>query len=228
MSRPTVPHRAVFSLDLVVLLRLSWLDIFKPDSELQCPCRQGAADVFRAVVASHCLGLAAPFDHLIQCPNNPLRGQRQVDLYCQPFTIEVIQHVKQAIVSAILKLVVHEVHRPTFIDCMRRRQWFRLLPDDPFLRLDSQVSADPSFNWQAASKQPWQAKHLVSRIGRTSSLKLTVSCVGSGSTTSSSGVSVPSTQPNRNNAVMNNVVSIRAIRHSSCSGNQSQTPIPDS
>lgn len=67
------------------------------------------------------------------------RWQRQVDLDRPPFATEVVQHVEQPKVAAVAELVMHEVHRPAFVNWARHRQRLGAFAHQAFLRLDPQV-----------------------------------------------------------------------------------------
>ena len=44
---------------------------------------------------------AVLLNHLIQCPNHPSAGQREVDFDTQQLTIEIIQNIQTAILATI-------------------------------------------------------------------------------------------------------------------------------
>lgn len=53
--------------------------------------------------------------------------------------VVAVNHLEQAVRSAALKAVMHEVHRPGLFHRGRNRQRLRRFPSDAFLRLDPQV-----------------------------------------------------------------------------------------
>ena len=59
------------------------------------PFQKLATDVFRAVVDPNACRLAAPFDDLVQAPDDALCWEREVDIDCQAFAIEVIENVEK-------------------------------------------------------------------------------------------------------------------------------------
>ena len=66
-------------------------------------------------------------------------GKEKINLNAEPFTVKVVQDIQEADTAAILKLVVHEVHRPYLIHGFRNSQLFRLVPLSPFPGLYPQV-----------------------------------------------------------------------------------------
>ena len=66
-------------------------------------------------------------------------GQREVHLYAQRFTVEIIDDIEQAQVPAVLQLVVHEVHRPDLIDDLGNGQGLWLLAHQALSGFDAQV-----------------------------------------------------------------------------------------
>ena len=116
-----MPDGSVVTLDISVLLRLSGLGVVQGDTLLLGPDHQRGADVFRAV-ASGCSNqwrnhwqldpyrqrLAAPFDDLVQRPDDPLGREREVDLDAQTLAVEVIQHIQKPELAAIGQTISHE------------------------------------------------------------------------------------------------------------------------
>ena len=117
-----------------------------PDSLLLSPRQQRAADVLRAVIATDRPWLATPIDDLLQRPDYPSAGQRQVDLDPQSFAAEVVQDVEQPEAMSVAELVVHEVHRPDLVDGLGHRQWLGPLAHQPLLRFDPQVQFELPVN----------------------------------------------------------------------------------
>ena len=68
--QPGIAHGAVVALHVRVLLRLARLDVVDPDAVAFRPAQQRTADVLRTVVAADRFRLAAPFDDLLQRPND--------------------------------------------------------------------------------------------------------------------------------------------------------------
>ncbi len=75
LAQPFAANGAIVAFDIGVLLRFSRLDVFKPNTMFLSPCHQGPADIFWAVVDTYGLGFAAPFDDLVQAPNDAFSGQ---------------------------------------------------------------------------------------------------------------------------------------------------------
>lgn len=84
-----MPNRPVVALDIGVLLRLSGLDVGQGDALLLGPDCQRGTDVFRAVIDPDRQRFAAPFNDLVQGSDDPLGGQRKIDLDTQPLAVEV-------------------------------------------------------------------------------------------------------------------------------------------
>ena len=112
---------AVISLDIGVLLRLSGLDVSQGDALALGPFHEGAADIFRAVVAPDRRGRATPFDNLVQRSVYPFSRQREVDLDAKALAVEVVQNVQKAKLTPISKAIRHEVHGPDLICRLRNR-----------------------------------------------------------------------------------------------------------
>ena len=77
---PLMPDRPVIALYVGVLLGFSGLDVGQTDPPVLCPFHEGATDVFRAVVDSNFPWGTTPFDDLVQGSDDPLCGQREIDL----------------------------------------------------------------------------------------------------------------------------------------------------
>jgi hypothetical protein len=71
LVEPFMPHCAVVTLDVGVLLGLAGLDVLNGDAALLCPDQQLATNVFRAVVDPYRPRFAAPFDDPVQAPDDP-------------------------------------------------------------------------------------------------------------------------------------------------------------
>ncbi len=121
------------------MLWLARLNAFHLDASFLGTVLQGCTDVLRAVVATNHLGFASPRDDLFQGPDHALTGQREVHLNTQCLVVEVIDHVEQAQIAAVLQPVVHEVHGPDLIDRLRHDQWLWLLTHQALARLDAKV-----------------------------------------------------------------------------------------
>jgi hypothetical protein len=93
LPQPVVAYRAVIALHIGVLLRLARLDVFEPDTPSLGPIDERRTDILRTIVAADRQGLAPPLDDLIQGSDHPLRGQREVHLDTESFTVEIIDHV---------------------------------------------------------------------------------------------------------------------------------------
>ncbi|AGI67666.1 hypothetical protein OAN307_c20250 [Octadecabacter antarcticus 307] len=52
LAQPFAANGAIVSLDIGILLRFAWLDVFKPNTVLFSLCHQGPTDVFWAVTPS--------------------------------------------------------------------------------------------------------------------------------------------------------------------------------
>ena len=77
--QPFTINRAVEALDVGVLLRLVGLDIFEPNIAFLSPCHQFPIDpTLSAGSAWNCLQFAAPFDDLVQAPDDAFRRQLSV------------------------------------------------------------------------------------------------------------------------------------------------------
>jgi len=96
-----MPDRPIVALNIGVLLRLSRLDMGQRDTLVLGPIHKGAANIFRAVVEPDRLRCATPFDDLVQGLDNPLGGQREVDLDAQAFAVEVVENVQLAELAAV-------------------------------------------------------------------------------------------------------------------------------
>ena len=87
LIEPIVAYRPVVSLDIAVLLRLSWLNVHQADTFPPGPALQPGANVLRAVVAADFLRTALPFGYLFQSPHNTFGGKRKVDLNAKAFPV---------------------------------------------------------------------------------------------------------------------------------------------
>src|SRR6056297_2327209 len=78
-------------------------------------------------------------------------------LTAQALTVEVVDHVEQPERTTALQAVVHEVHRPDFVDRRRHRQRLRHLSNDALLRLDPQVQLQRPVDPIDPLVIPWEA-----------------------------------------------------------------------
>lgn len=104
-------------------MRLSGLDAGQRDAVVFGPFHEGAADVFRAIVDPDRLWRAAPINHLVQGPDNPLGRQREVDLNAQALAVEVVQNVQQPELAPISERV-YVIEISSFI--LPRKLYFRI------------------------------------------------------------------------------------------------------
>src|SRR5690606_11066592 len=74
LGQPFVANRAIKPLHICVLLWLTRLDIFKPNTAAQSPRNNGRTEVFRAVIAPNCYRTATPVDDLFKRTNHSFRG----------------------------------------------------------------------------------------------------------------------------------------------------------
>lgn len=72
VTEPVVADCPVITFDVVILLWVTGLDMIQPNAWTFRPGDEGAADVFRAVVAANGLRFATPLDDLIQRPDRTL------------------------------------------------------------------------------------------------------------------------------------------------------------
>jgi hypothetical protein len=75
LVEPFIPNSSVIALDIGILLRLARLDILERDVALFSPFQELTIDIFRAVVDSYALRLAAPLDDTVQASDHPLSRQ---------------------------------------------------------------------------------------------------------------------------------------------------------
>ena len=111
------------------------------------PLHRRLADVLRTTVAADRRRSCAPLDQLVQRANDTFRRQREVDLDGQCLAAEIVQHIEQLKRTAVIENVVHEVHRPHFVDPAWHRQRRRRVAHQRLARLDAQnqlqFSVDP-------------------------------------------------------------------------------------
>ncbi len=105
-----MPNGSIIAFDISILLRLARLDMLDRDITIFGPFQKLVADVFRAVVDPNACRLAAPFDDLVQAPDDALCRKREVDIDCQAFAIEIIKNVEKPEGSPIAKPVSHKIH----------------------------------------------------------------------------------------------------------------------
>src|SRR5690606_29212580 len=139
LGQPLVTNRAIKPLHIRVLLWLTGLDIFKPNTAAYSPGDDRRTEVFRPVVAPNGDGFSAPIDDLFKRTYHPFRRQREVHLNTERLAVEVINHVQQPYATAINELVVHEIHRPDLVYGGRHGERLRCLPYEPLTRLDTQI-----------------------------------------------------------------------------------------
>ncbi len=77
---PLVGYGPVKPLNLGVLLRLTWLDVFEDTAVLLRPSLDHSTDIFQAVIAPNNVGSSPSLNDLFQSPDNPFRWQRKIDL----------------------------------------------------------------------------------------------------------------------------------------------------
>jgi hypothetical protein len=134
-----MPNGSIIAFDICILLWLSRLDRLDRDVAALGPFQKHAPDVFRAVVDPNACRLATPFEDLIQAPDNTLCWEREVDIDCQAFAIEVIENVEKPESSPIAKPVSHKIHRPAFVWRFRNLKFIRLFPHQTLARLDMRI-----------------------------------------------------------------------------------------
>jgi hypothetical protein len=139
LGQSFVANRPFEPFNISVLLWLTWLDIFKPDTRLLGPALDHAAYVLRAIVTSDHLGVATPRNNLHQRPDHPSAWQREVHLDTERLAVEVVNDVEQADVASVLQAVMHKVHRPDLINALRHRQDLRLIAHQALSGFDAQV-----------------------------------------------------------------------------------------
>ena len=139
LIEPFMPNGSSIAFDISILLRLARLDMLDRDVAALGPFQKLVTDVFRAVVDPNACWLAAPFDDLVQAPDDALCWEREVDIDCQAFAIEVIENVEKPESSPIAKPVSHKIHRPAFVWRFRNRKFIRLFPHQTLARLDAQI-----------------------------------------------------------------------------------------
>lgn len=132
-----MPDRPVVALDAGVLLWLAGLDVGQGNALLLGPCHQRGTDVFGAVVDPDRQGLAAPFDDLVQGPDHPFGGQREIDLDAQALAVEVVQHVQQPELPPVGEAIGHDVHGPDQVRGLRHSRFPGILALQPSPRLDA-------------------------------------------------------------------------------------------
>jgi hypothetical protein len=96
-------------------------------------------------------------------PDHAQRRQREVDVDAQALTIEVVDDIEQTIAPAVGQTVMHEIHRPAFVDCRRNREWLWLLSGKPLLRLDSQIQLQLPINAVDTLMVPAEAFHVAQK-----------------------------------------------------------------
>ena len=130
-----LPHGSVIAFGIAVLLRFPRLNV--PDANSSfffSPRLKNTTHIFRAVIIMNFSRAVPPFNNVLQGADYPLRRQGKINLNAEPFTVKVVHDVQEADTAAILKLVVHKVHRPYLVHGFRNRQLFRLVPLSPLLQ----------------------------------------------------------------------------------------------
>ena len=133
--------------DIRVLLRLTWLAEVDVNASIFGPLHRRLPDVLGTTVAADRRRSCAPLDQLVQRLNDMFRGQREIDLDGQCLAVEIVQHIEQLKRTAVIEHVVHEVHRPRFVDPAWHRQRRRRVAHQALARFDAQIqlqlSVDP-------------------------------------------------------------------------------------
>ena len=139
--------RPVVALDISVLLGPAGLDVGQGDALLLSPGHQRRTDIFGAIVDHDRQRLAAPFDDLVEGPDDPLGWQSEIDLDARAFAVEVVQHIQKPELSPVGQAISHEVHRPDHVRGVRNRQFLWRLPlqSSPWLdpQVQLQLAVDP-------------------------------------------------------------------------------------
>ena len=165
--------RPVVALDISVLLGPAGLDVGQGDALLLSPGHQRRTDIFGAIVDHDRQRLAAPFDDLVEGPDDPLGWQSEIDLDARAFAVEVVQHIQKPELSPVGQAISHEVHRPDHVRGVRNRQFLWRLPlqSSPWLdpQVQLQLAVDPPYGdcrqstigqWINQSVVPWMALHI--------------------------------------------------------------------
>ena len=76
------------------------------------------------------------------------------------FAVVGIDNVEQLVTVPVGQLIMHEVHRPGFIDRLRYSQGLWLLPDQPFFGLNKHIKRQFTINSINALMVPAEAFHI--------------------------------------------------------------------
>lgn len=113
---------AIEALDECVLGRLSRRDVMQFYASRRCPRKHHEACQLGAVVHHQTFWVLAAFGgDSIEHACNARTADRSIDLDREGLAREVVDDVEGADPTAILKRIVHEVERPSFV-CARRRR----------------------------------------------------------------------------------------------------------
>src|SRR5690606_23298234 len=93
LGQPLVTNRAIKPLHIRVLLWLTWLDIFKPNTATYSPGDDRRTEVFRPVVAPNGDGFSAAIDELFKRAYHSFRRQREVQLNTKRLAVDVVNDV---------------------------------------------------------------------------------------------------------------------------------------
>ena len=72
LRQPVVANGSIEALGVNILMWLTWMNVFNPDSVFTGPYLNSAIDVFRAVIAPNYPRFATPADDLLQRPYQSL------------------------------------------------------------------------------------------------------------------------------------------------------------
>ena len=153
-------YRAIVTLDVGVVLRLSRLDVFDVNAPCLSPCLEQTTDVFWAVIDTNDLRRAAPLDDLVQAAYDTHSWQREVHFDTQPLTVVIVQHIEGSELATICKLILHEVHRPSMVGDLWHRQRVWLMPLQPLSWPDTQVQLQLTVDPVHAFVVPLKALHV--------------------------------------------------------------------
>ena len=103
------PVTPVKAFDKTILHRAARFNKFKFDTVFLRPISNRQSRQFRSVIKSDAIGKPTPNGNLIQNANYSICGNAGVNLDCQRFTIEIIDHVKGAKTSPVPQSIAHKV-----------------------------------------------------------------------------------------------------------------------
>lgn len=98
---------------------LCWLPLLET---VQCyllfgrPFHKLMTNKFGSIITVKCAWLTAPFDDLLQRPDNSLCKQRDVHIYGQALVAKDVKHIECAYRVVIFERIVHKTHRPHLIN----------------------------------------------------------------------------------------------------------------